>query len=243
GAEEPLPVGLPAGIAAGGLTVQKSAPLDLEVPPGGVLIATDAPFNRALLAAITGRLTPAAGRLTVLGDVLPFEAARLQRRSVLVHCVETDETSITIGEYLVSRVRLTARFTQRRPQLRLTAGYLRRFESLALTSDSAERIDETTGLRELGMLERWCIDAALALASGRSLIAIDMVGLGHARVPELMNAVSSLAAPDVTLAFATDLPALRLESSLAGRAVVCVTAHVADTERTVVDSTEQEALV
>jgi putative drug exporter of the RND superfamily len=256
--DEPGVGALPEGIAAGGLSVRGSAPLDLDVPPGGVLIATnasledvpltnappaDAPFNRALLAAVTGRLTPTAGRLTVLGNVLPFEAARLQRRSVLVRCVEADETSITMGEYLVSQVRLTARFGQRRAQLRLTAEYLRRFESLTLAPDSAEQIDETTGLRELGTLARWCIDTALALASARSLIAIDMVGLDNARVPELIDAVSSLAAPDVTLAFATDAYPALLESARATRTVVCVTACADNRERTVVDSTEQEALV
>ncbi|WP_308467020.1 MMPL family transporter [Rathayibacter soli] len=259
---------LPTGIAAGGLIVCGSAPLDVEVPPGGTLIVTDVSLNRAVLAAITGRLAPTAGRLTVLGNVLPFESARLQRRSVLVHRAQADDAGITIGEYLVSQVRLTARFTQRRAQLRLTAQYLRRFESLTRAADSAQLIDEATGLRELSTLARWCLDVALALASGRPLIAIDMVGLDGALVPELINEVGNVAGHDVTLAFATDAPALLFESALSesalsesalfesalsdstppestpdGRIVVCIAARAPGRERTVADPAEQEALV
>lgn len=242
-AAEPPADRLPTGIAGGGLVVNGSDPVDLEVAPGGVLIAAGDPFNGALLAAITARLSPTAGRLTVLGNALPFDASRLQRNSVLVSRVEMDEASITIGEYLLSQVRLNAPFTQRGSQLRRTAEYLRRFESLALAPDPAERIDEATGLCDLGRFARCCIDVALALASGRALIAIDMTGFDRTIVPQLINEVAAGARPDVTLVFATDGYPVLLDLASADREVIRVTMRAADHELTVVDSTEQEALV
>jgi RND superfamily putative drug exporter len=245
---------VPTGIAAGALTVSGSAPLDVEVPPGGLLIVAGATHAEALLAAITARLAPTGGRLTVLGHALPFEAGRVQRDSVLVSTVGPEDSVLTVSDYLIMQVRLTARLGQRRSQLRATADCLRHFESLPHVGVPGERIETATPLSQLSTVARWCIDVALAVASARSLIAIDMGGLEPSIVWRLIAEVSRLAMPGVTLVFATDAEPSSSDSAgsesssgLIDRALVRVTVGAAigaaELEASVGESTELGALV
>jgi hypothetical protein len=245
---------VPTGIAAGALTVSGSAPLDVEVPPGGLLIVAGATHAEALLAAITARLAPTGGRLTVLGHALPFEAGRVQRDSVLVSTVGPEDSVLTVSDYVIMQVRLTARLGQRRSQLRATADCLRHFESLPHVGVPGERIETATPLSQLSTVARWCIDVALAVASARSLIAIDMGGLEPSIVWPLIAEVSRLAMPGVTLVFATDAEPSSSDSAgsesssgLIDRALVRVTVGAAigaaELEASVGESAELGALV
>ncbi len=59
--------------------------LDLAVLPGQVLVVSGPADRRAgVLLTLSGRMTPAAGKLKVLGHVLPDSAAKVRTRSLVV---------------------------------------------------------------------------------------------------------------------------------------------------------------
>ncbi|WP_216363681.1 MMPL family transporter [Subtercola boreus] len=204
----PPPAPISAAIAAGGLALAGRQPLDLEVAAGGLALVVEsvgaasslAPdvAAAALLAVVTGRLTPEGGHLSVLGHPQPFEAAAVRRRSRLVSAVETIDEPLTVGEYLLGEVRLDARRGHRARQLAAVARHLRVLEGV-VTDAVPTQAEPPTPLTELGLPARWCLDVALALASSAEVIAVDARQLDPALAAVLVAAITAEARPSTTL--------------------------------------------
>ncbi|MDF2442771.1 MAG: putative drug exporter of the superfamily, partial [Subtercola sp.] len=210
------PVERPAiteAIAAGSLTVARQQPFDLAVEAGGVAFVREEPgaeshlgadvAGAAVLAILTGRFAHFTGHLSVLGHPQPFESSAVRRRSRLVVAPDSDGSTLTVGEYLLSEVRLDARRGERHRRLERVGAYLRVLEDVVARESGAgipaAATDQSTPLAALGLPARWCIDVALALASPAELIAIDLRPLDSALAAELLAAVAAEAGRGVTL--------------------------------------------
>ncbi|MGO2745584.1 efflux RND transporter permease subunit [Microbacterium sp.] len=96
-------------VAADELTLSADAPviegLSLRLAPGEAVIATgrDSRVRRALALAIAGRLTPDAGKLRVVGHLLPGRAAWVRRHVGSVLVDDADAALLDLREALRGR--------------------------------------------------------------------------------------------------------------------------------------------
>lgn len=184
-------------IVAGGLQLSGAEPIDLQIERGTlVFVGGGRRSSVALLAAVTGRHTD-AGFLTVLGHPQPFEAGALRREAALVLGGELDDSMLTLAEYLSTQVGLVARRLHRARRRASAVAYLGQLE--AMRPEQFAGVESTTPMADLTTYARVCLDVAVALASERPLIAVDLTLLGHPLARELAEVIGTVAPRATTL--------------------------------------------
>jgi RND superfamily putative drug exporter len=192
-------------------------PIDLAVPAGSVVLASGEPSVRRLIAAtIAGRIDALSGRAQVMGHPLPSEAGRVARLVAMadVGGVERAETTVTLGELLDERLRLTGP-VRRLGRARTADRWVTRINSAVseVAGRAATPVTIRSTLRELPQLERAIALATVALSEGTPVVALDLLD-SFAETDEraFLAAVCQLAAPTTTLLLFSPLP-VRTSSS------------------------------
>lgn len=187
-------------------------PISFSVPAGAIVIASGDAVDRRLVAAtLSGRLDPLSGHAQVVGHPLPSESSTVRGLVALADIggTERTETTVTVGELLTERIRLT------QPWYRVTTGRgVRRWLELINTAlaESAWRQPQTVAaastLLQLPQLERAVALAAVALAERTPVVMLDQLDSFAASEDEqtFVAAVRRLAASDVTVFVGTPLP-------------------------------------
>jgi RND superfamily putative drug exporter len=196
-------------------------PVDLAVPAGSVVLANGEPSVRRLIAAtIAGRIDPFSGRAQVMGHPLPSEVGRVARLVAMadVGGVERAETTVTLGELLDERLRLTGPM-RRLGRARGAERWITRINAVTAEVAGRDAIAVTTRstLRQLPQLERAIALAAIALSEGTPVVALDLLeSFAETDERAFFAAVCQLTPPRTTLLLFSPLP-LRA-SSVVGRA-------------------------
>ncbi|WP_228515863.1 MMPL family transporter [Agreia pratensis] len=203
-------------IEARDLTVAGLSTIDLDTAVGDVLLLAGAPASARteLLATLVGRARPDSGHLTVLGHALPFDAHALRAQSELVLAQPAEPS--TLGRYLTAQIAMDAprghRADRRGIAHRILPALLASVsdEAAGGAASGAKRVTDTTPLHELSTGQLLAVDAAVALSSGRPLIAVETGALEPRHASAFVVALAEAAERDVTLLIA-------LESSTADR--------------------------
>ncbi|MEU3842650.1 ATP-binding cassette domain-containing protein [Streptomyces sp. NPDC028635] len=188
--------------------------VDIETEPGS-LIAVTGPSGSGrtcLLLALTGRMRPTEGSVTVGGHRLPRQMAALRRVAALAHVpgVTDLDPALTVGEHLRERALLQRRFgdglrSLLRPRAERAATASRRVEE-ALTSAGLD-LDALpkgprTAVRDLERLEALRLSIALALIGRPGLLGVDDADLklADAERAEMWALLRSLTEAGITVA-------------------------------------------
>jgi len=206
------------------LVIAGLSPVDIDAAVGDVLLFSGASAHARteLLAALTGRARPASGHLKVLGNALPFDAHALRGQSELV--LAQPAVPLTVGRYLTSQIAMDAprghRADRRGIAHRILPALLAavsdeatggtasdRLPAIsepagAVRSAGARRVTDKTPLRDLSIEQLIAVDAAIALSSGRPLIAVETDALEPRHASGFVAALAEAAPADVTLAIA-----------------------------------------
>ncbi|MCU1558587.1 MAG: family transporter [Microbacteriaceae bacterium] len=185
-------------------------PIDLGVPAGALVLASgDAGDRRLAAATLAGRLEPLSGRLQVAGHPLPSESGRVARLVAMadVGGLERAETSVTLGELLEERLRLT------QPWYRIWRGrhrvqrWVARINSVLaeVAPSGAIMVHAGSTLNELPQRERAIALAAIALAEGTPVVVLNQLDT-FARADDetaFLSAICRLAPATTTLVIGT----------------------------------------
>jgi RND superfamily putative drug exporter len=173
--------GRPFAISASGAVVRGSAagPFEVSARAGEIVVVTGAASTRpdAVAAAFTGRQELIGGHLRVLDEPLPFHAAALRRRSILVQRSLDPESA-------ASAARLPEGAASVLAQLEREAG---------------AELDELWGSGTAG---EWLRQLALAAATPARLVAIDATGIPTTLLQRVLTALVGSLAPTTTLVLA-----------------------------------------
>ncbi len=224
-----------AAISAEGLLAGSAehpvGPIGLSVPTGGLLLLSgDAVDRRLLVATLAGRLDPVGGRVQVAGHPLPSESGRVTRLVAMgdVGGLERTETTVTLGELLYERLRLTQpwfRIVRRRRRLerwiaRINAAIVQ------VAPGDAVVVSEASSLGELPQRDRAIALASIALAEGTPVVVLDQLDTFATAGDEtaFLTAVCTLAPATTTVVIGTPSP-IRIPPSPSdgGRAIVSLT--------------------
>jgi putative drug exporter of the RND superfamily len=186
-------------VSADGLRVTADAePVDLRIPAGALAVIAASPAERrGILAAVAGRLDPAEGRLQVLGAPVPGDAAAV-RRLVTMASLSGAEPGGSLLALLRERVRLTDPWHRVGGGARRAQVWLDRADR-ALAARGRPPLDPSAPPEALPPLERAVFEAALAAASGASVLALDAPDASSDTAPELLAAVSDTVPSSVTV--------------------------------------------
>ncbi|SKA96267.1 putative drug exporter of the RND superfamily [Agreia bicolorata] len=222
GQDDPAPAA--PSIEARDLVIAGLSPVDIDAEVGDVLLFAGASVAARieLLAALTGRGRPVSGHLTVLGKALPFDAHALRGQSELVLAQPAEP--LTVGRYLTSQIAMDAprghRADRRGIAHRILPALLAAVSDEvaggtasdglpainepadALRSAGARRVTDKTPLHELSGEQLIAVDVAIALSSGRPLIAVETSALEPRHASDFVLALAEAAPADVTLAIA-----------------------------------------
>lgn len=189
-------------------------PLSVDVPRGGLVVASgDATARRLLAATLGGRLDPVSGRAQVLGHPLPSEAAAVRRLVALANVggSERSETSVTVGELLVERLETTQPWFRFLTTRRRATGWITRINSVLAQTTGREPVPVQHGsaLLELPQLERAVALAAIALAERTPVVMLDQLDAFASSDDEdaFLAAVHLLAPATTTVIVGTPVPA------------------------------------
>lgn len=199
-----------AAIQSDDLVINGLAPVDLGVDRGHLLIvAAEHPVDsRAVLAVLSGHAQAESGHLTVLGHSLPFEAARLRRRSDLILPKPAAQlprfsrpaTSAEVRAALRDGIALGSQLGNRSDRLRSAETVF-----AELSAALGGTIDQPV---EFGLL----IDVAVALGCERHLVAVDLTDIelesGPHAVDTIVAALTALTRPVTTIVVAVSAPAV-----------------------------------
>ncbi|GAA3832716.1 ATP-binding cassette domain-containing protein [Streptomyces chiangmaiensis] len=152
----------------------------------GSLIAIAGPSGSgrtSLLLALTGRMRPGEGRVTVGEHRLPRDMSAVRRISALAHVpgVTDLDPALTVGEHLRERALLECRFGDSlrallRPRADRAARATRRIDAaLAAAGLDLEPLPKRsrTAVRDLERIEALRLSVALALIGRPRLLAVD----------------------------------------------------------------------
>jgi RND superfamily putative drug exporter len=185
-------------------------PFDFSVPPGALLLATGETSARRLVAAtLAGRLDPVSGRAQVTGHPLPSESGRVSRLVAMADIggSERAETSVTLGELLDERVRLTQPWHRMGSRRHRIERWVARINSTLaeVAPRSAVTITSRSALHELPQRERAVALAAVALAEGTPVVVLDLLDAFASPTDEesFLAAVCRLTPTGTTLLFFT----------------------------------------
>jgi RND superfamily putative drug exporter len=186
-------------VTAKGLrTAATTDPVDLRVPAGGLaLLAGEEPERHSVLAAIAGRRSPVGGRLQVLGLPAPGDEAGI-RRIVTVASLSGSEPGGTLSGLLRERVRLTGPWHRIGGAGRRAQDWLDRADR-ALAARGRPPLNAAAAPEALPPLERAVFEAALAAASGASVLALDAPDLSSDTAADTLAAVSDTVPSAVTV--------------------------------------------
>lgn len=189
-------------------------PLSVDVPRGGLVVASgDATARRLLAATLGGRLDPVSGRAQVLGHPLPSEAAAVRGLVALANVggSERSETSVTVGELLVERLETTQPWFRFLTTRRRAAGWITRINSVLAQATGREpmTVQHASALLELPQLERAVALAAIALAERTPVVMLDQLDAFASSDDEdaFLAAVHLLAPATTTVIVGTPVPA------------------------------------
>jgi RND superfamily putative drug exporter len=195
-------------------------PISITVAPGTLLLASGDPTDRRILGAtIAGRLDPLSGRVQVAGHPLPSEASSVARVVAMADIggLERAENSVTLGELLDERLRLTGnwyRITHRRG----TQHWIARINTVLaeVAPDGAVGVTAHSTLQQLPQRERAIALAAVALAEGTPVVILDQLD-SFARADDeaaFLRGLCLLAPSTTTLVLGTPV-AVRATTSIA----------------------------
>lgn len=192
-----------AGLVAGDARFEVG-PLDLEVPPGGVLVALGSAAERRVFAAtLAGRLEPSRGRMHVLGHPLPGDAGDVRRRVAVAALDATPER----GDELVLAELLRERLVRVGEEATDTAvsALLGDVELVLRRLGAPEtRVPGETLVTTLDPVARALATAQLALAERPLVLVADLGDLarggeGPALAGAVIDGLSRLASAEVTI--------------------------------------------
>ncbi|MCU1514293.1 MAG: family transporter [Microbacteriaceae bacterium] len=214
-----------AAISAEALVVgsadHRVGPFSFTVPEGGLLLASgDVTDRRLVTATLAGRLEPVDGKLQVDGHPLPSESGRVSRLVAMANVggLERAETSVTLGELFEERLRLTQpwyrAFTLRRRAQRWIARV-----NTALADSPFAPLNDGSHVNELPQCQRAVALAAVALAEGTPIVALDQLDSFAVADDEraFIHAVCRLARAGTTLVIGTPLPVRNAPATVDGR--------------------------
>ena len=179
-------------------------PIELRVPAGALLLASgDAGDRRLVMATLAGRLDPVSGRAQVAGHPLPSERAKVARLVAMadVGGIERAESSVTLGELLEERLRLTGPWRRIRGSRRRMERWIAQINSAMPAAPSRVLVRAESTLNELPQLERAVAVASVALCEGTPVVALDQLDAFANEEDEtaFLEAVSALAPATTTL--------------------------------------------
>lgn len=190
-----------AGISAEQLVVPGSdRAFDLQVPAGGfALLSADDSARRGLAAVLSGRAEPVSGRAQVQGRPLPSDAGHVAR-SVAV--VDPDAVGADAGERIGDLIR--ERFTLAgsvfgAPRRRSGTDALVARASRAVVDGGGEGFGSDTLAGALHPDGRVAAGVALALASGASVLVIDLGDAVGEELERQVRLVDTLVPAHVTV--------------------------------------------
>jgi len=189
------------GLHAEAARVAGCAPVSFDAPDGALVLADgDRVAAARTVAALAGRVTEVTGDLAVRGHLLPFDHGTVSAFAAYVPAVPAGADATTLAEHLGRGLRAQAVPLARMAEA--TAAAATAFDALTgvLSGPAAGRIRPDTPFARLGDNERWAADAAVALASGLPLVALDLTGLPDQEA--VLAAVLAHAAPAVTIVVA-----------------------------------------
>ena len=180
-------------------------PVDLDVPPGALLLVSGDLTSRRLLAAtLAGRLDPISGLLQVAGHPLPSEVSKVARSVAMadVGGLEREETSATLGLLLTERLRLTQAKHRGASRRRRVQRWIDRLNAVIdeLTPDAVMLSADST-LQHLPQRERAIALAAVACAEESPLVVLDLLDSFGSAADEaaFLGAVCRLSPASTTL--------------------------------------------
>ncbi|MCU1526155.1 MAG: family transporter, partial [Microbacteriaceae bacterium] len=187
-------------------------PITINVPAGALVLASGDAGDRKLVAAtVAGRLDPVAGRLQVAGHPLPSEAGRVARLVAMadVGGIERAETSVTLGELLDERLRLTQPWHRIWRGRRRAQRWIDRINSVLaeVAPSDAVPVGTDSTLDELPQRERAIALATIALAEGTPVVVLNQLDT-FARTDDesaFLSAVCRLAPATTTLVIGTPI--------------------------------------
>jgi len=214
-------------ITAESLVVGTSAvsvgPLSVRVASGTLVLASGAALDRKVFAAtLAGRLDPLDGRAQVLGHPLPSESGTVTRLVALEDVGGSDrsELSLSVGQLLVERIRLTQPW-YRAGASRRAHGWIDRVNEVL---GSGRQITARTPLEELPQLERAVALSAVALAERTPVVMLDLLDAfadPHEEV-DFLVAIDRLAPHSTTVVIGTPVHPRAFAHTDVGRAVAVV---------------------
>ncbi|GAA1696250.1 MMPL family transporter [Microbacterium sediminicola] len=200
--DDPAFPGRSEGIRADGLGLDGVAPISFDLDRRGLLLVRGA-GGAAVCEAVTGRAPEFSGTLAVDGLLLPFQNTTLRERSALVRALPDPIDATTLTEHLRLLLRM-AGVPARDRDARLGEA-ARIYDNLIEASAHPAWADPDEPLTGLDEHERWCLEAAAALAAHLPVVALDL-GRRHDQASVLRVLLQS--APDTTtLAVATSAEA------------------------------------
>lgn len=183
-------------------------PFEFSVPKGALVLAAGELRTRRLVAAtLGGRLLPVSGRAQVAGHPLPSEAGRVSRLVAMadVGGIERAECSVTLGELLDERVRLSQPWHRIGTRRHRIARWIARINAVLaeVAPGNAATVTAHIRLHELPQRERAIALATVALAEGTPVVVLDLLDPFSSSADEetFLAAVCRLAPPSTTLLF------------------------------------------
>lgn len=164
-------------------------PLDVELPAGGILLASGDPLDRKLLAdTIAGRLEQGSGSGHVLGRSLPGDSPALVSRVTRVDLGNLDDRSrdLDLGQLLARHGAFATRmFRSEAPAVATNAALQRANEVLAELGETL-RLDRSSRLELLEPLPRAVAQLSITLAEQPEVLVVDLGQLGSASTQSLI---------------------------------------------------------
>ena len=188
-------------------------PFGLGVPAGAIVLGSgDIGARRIVAATLAGRLDPLSGRAQVAGHPLPSESNRVARLVAMadVGGAERRETSVTVGELLNERLRLTQpwrRVGSTRHGVRHWIARINAVLAEVAPSDAVAVTVEAT-LQDLPQRERAITLASIALAEATPIVVLDQLDTFSTADDEsaFLSAVCQLAPATTTIVLFTPVP-------------------------------------
>ncbi|TAM71360.1 MAG: MMPL family transporter [Microbacteriaceae bacterium] len=209
-----------------GVEGNEVGPLELSVPRGGVLWLRGEPAERRVVAAtLAGRLDARAGRLQVLGSVLPSERSRAMRQVALcdVGAVDTLDGDTTAGELIAQRNELSGPWWRLTSSRRQVAGTVARLaDALEAHEVRGTPLVADTTLVSLGAVQRASLLVAAALAERPGIIFVDLGDrLGdRARRDTFIAVVEKLTPAGTSIVFGSPSALVPPDDAIAGNTAV-----------------------
>ena len=155
-------------------------PLSVAVRRGGALVVRGRANERRLVAAtLAGRVTPAGGRLAVLGAPLPTDAGAVMRRVAVADSATDAAPGVSAGDVIAARVDATRAWYRLDSSRAAVSAALRHVaEARTATADPlawrTRSLDPDVPFASLDPLDRTLVAVAAALAEQPGAVVVDL---------------------------------------------------------------------